>query len=230
MKNKTIAIIGTIVICVTVLLFFTLVWPRTIMQLASFQCIILAELIVTIGSILLVKYANRTAKTMILAGMSTVLLIYAAVSVSVSLLFLFSPSFFLSTLICIQVVLLAIAAIVSLLMITATKSVAKEDLAVRQAVTRIKAMQDDAFMLTEDPANKAYHGKLEKIYEAIRYCDNATYAPSDDKIALKLMELTTALQAEGDDKEPQIHGIINEIMLLTKKRALEVQNMKAGGV
>jgi hypothetical protein len=46
---------------------------------------------------------------------------------------------------------------------------------------------------------------------------------------LKIIDLETMLQGESDDCESKIDELLNEILLLTKKRALEVQNMKKGG-
>jgi preprotein translocase subunit SecA len=78
--------------------------------------------------------------------------------------------------------------------------------------------------------NKEYKEKLTKIYEAIKYCDKASYAPSDDKMALKIMDLETALQSESSESKNKVDEILNEILLLTKKRTVEVQSMKRGGI
>jgi len=233
MKNKPItpiAIIGSIIMVVTAVLFFTLTRRPTDVQWISFIFLLLAEGIAIGGSIALSKYAGHTEKTMIIAGVSALIWIYTGISMLISLIFITGAFRSVKAIVNFQLIILAIAAIIALLLITATKSVSEKNKATLQAVAQIKQIQDDVFMLMSDERNKAHKGKLEKIYEAIRYCDNATYAPADDKIALKVMELETALQEVDSNDESKVEGLLNEILLLTKKRTLEVQNMKAGGI
>ena len=71
---------------------------------------------------------------------------------------------------------------------------------------------------------------LETIYETIRYGDNTAYVPADKELSIKIIELETAISDEDDDRLNQIDGILNEMLSLVKKRTLEVQNIKRGGL
>jgi len=231
MKTKTsIPIIGAIIIGITCLMFFILAKEPTVVQWTSFTFMIFAELIAIGGVMAIGKYSKNPEKTMFIAGMSSLIWIYLPVSLIVSLIFVTGLIDSVTAIITIQLIILAVTAIIAILMTVFTKSVSDKNKATLQSVAQIKQIQDDVFILMNDERNSAYRDKLEKIYEAIRYCDNATYVSSDDKIVLKVMELETVFQNDGEDKDSTVDGLLNEIILLTKKRTVEVQNMKRGGI
>ena len=191
---------------------------------------ITVEIMATASIIIIGKYSKKTEPTMLIAGTSVIIPIYAGVSLLISLIFATGLFDSIKALVTIQLLFLAIAAIIVILLLLFAKSSSEKDKSALQSAAQIKQTQDDLFILMNDDRNSAYKKKLEKLYEAVRYCDNGTYAPSDDKIAVKVIELENALLDDSEDKDSKVDGLINELLLLNKKRTLEVQNKKRGGI
>ena len=176
------------------------------------------------------RLTSKADKTMVIVGFSTIIMIYTAISLIISLIFITDIFESIASLITIQVLLFALAAIVAVVYFTFTKMASDKDKSILQAISIVKQNCDDISVLMNDSKNIEYRNKLEKIYESIKFCNNSVSVPSDDKIAQKIIELDYLLGNESDATKGKVEDILNEIIVLTKKRELEAQNAVRGGV
>jgi len=225
-KNKIVLMVGGLIVALTCLLFFAITRDRTSVQWISFVFILYAECLVTGMLILIREFSNKTDKVMTIVGLTAVTMVYAVVSIIVSLVFLTGSIDSISSLIIIQLILAILAAIVVVVFIAFTKYASDKDKSILHASASIKQNYDDIAVLMSNDRYINYKDKLNRLYESLRYCNNAVYVPYDDKIALKIIELENVF--DNNNHIDKADEVINEIAVLIKKRELEAQNANRG--
>lgn len=223
------AIIGLIVIAMTLLIFFTAVTERHAIQWVSLLFIIFAELITPGGFILIDEYAKNTSGVMLRAGTYSLPFIYFIATTAVSIMYMSGVGGNVKWLVMIDVIILALTVAIMVPIFASSKTINEKNRSVLQSAAMFKQL-GDSVMLLKNAKNSKYTAQLEKIYDAIRYCDNSVYVPSDDLIAVKINKLEEVLGADAGDKDERIRAMTDEILLLAKKRAAEARGIQSGGV
>lgn len=222
------AIIGLIVIAVTLLIFFTAVTERHAIQWVSLLFIIFAELITTGGFILIDEYAKNTSGVMLRAGTYSLLFIYFIATTAVSIMYMSGVGGSVKWLVMIEFIILALTVAIMVPIFASSKTINEKNRSVLQSAAMLKQL-GDSVMLLKNAKNSKYTAQLEKIYDAIRYCDNSVYVPSDDLIAVKINELEEVLGADAGEDE-RVNAMTDEILLLAKKRASEARGIQSEGL
>jgi len=228
-KNKIIIMVGGLIVTLTCLLFFAITRDRTPVQWVSFIFILYAECLVTGILILIREFSNKTDKIMSVVGITAVTAVYAVVSMIVSFVFLTGSIDSISSLVIVQLILAILAAIIVVVFIAFTKLASDKDKSILHASASVKQNYDDIAILISNEKYVNYKDRLNRIYESLKYCNNAVYVPSDDKIALKIVELENVFSDNSDNQKDKADEVINEITVLIKKRELEAQNANRGG-
>ena len=228
-RNKTTALIGILVFLVTIFLFFILTEDTTIVSWVSLIFIIVAEIGLFGGLIIADILADKSAGVMMRSGINGVLSIYAIVSIITSIVFMINANDTVKALITIQIVIAAVSAILIILITSISKSVGENSKNVFKSVNKIQELTNKAAILQDNTKYSAYKKQLEKVLEAIKYCDNATTVETDDIVSDKIAELERILLEESDNKDDQVTNIVDTILLLMKQRAAGVKNIKSGG-
>jgi len=234
MENKgraiAAAIIGLIVIAVTFIIFFTAISKWETIHLVSLLFIILTELIVVCGFIAVDNYAQHSSGVMLRSGAFSLLFLYFIATVIVSIMFLTGFGSSIKWLVALQLVIMAITAIIMVLLIANSKSLYEKNRTLLQSAAILKQLEDLVLLLKSNVKNDKYARQLEKVFEAIRYCDNSAYVSSDDLIAVKINVLEEILRTDSESKDEKVGSVTDEILLLIKKRAAEVSVLKAGSI
>jgi len=229
-KSNVILIIGGLIVFITCLLFFTINRERTPVQWVSFIFIINAEIAAICMLMLIRRLSCKTEKTMMIIGLSVITALYIAISLFISFIFLIGNIERVSSLIVIQFILIALVLIIITLLYTFSKIASDKDKSLLQAISGVKQNCDNIALLASKEQNQNYKSRLDSIYESLKYCNNSVYVPSDDKIAVKIVEFENLLNDEGKIQEEKIEIILNEIDILIKKREIEAQNANKGGI
>ncbi|ULQ59184.1 hypothetical protein K7I13_11860 [Brucepastera parasyntrophica] len=228
-RTNITAIIGSICVLLTLLIFFLVpAYERTLINWLGLSFILLAEAVCTCGIIVLDRAATSSGGIMLRSGGISVLLLYAAASIFISILFqlLFRDS--IRLFIILQAVIIAIAGILFLIILTAGLNTAARNEKVLNTVSEMQSLADRIAFLKNNEKNTAYKPRLEKLYESILYTDSTLPITNDGKIAGKCTELEQVFAGAGDGEESKIDSLIYEIQLLINQKVAESKAAKRG--
>ncbi len=225
-----ILIIGFIVLITTLLIFFTAGSTHDLIDWLSLVFIIVAEFSVTGGLIAVNHYSEQTFGIMLRAGAYSLFVLYFIAATVVSTVFLAGILNSTGLLVTIQLIIIAIAAIIMILLVNSSNYVAEKNRDADEAISVFQQMENSLILLKSDSRNRQYASKIEKIYETIRFSDKSCYLDSDEIIAEKITELEMSLTEGSSKNDEEIKAVLEELLLLTKKRSLEVSGIKTGGI
>ena len=126
-REKAIGLSGIIVLAVTIILYLLMSSHRNLLSYVTFAMILLSETILFAGLIAIEKWANRTSQIILRAGCGTALVIYTVVSLVISLIYMITDVQSIKVFIFLQVVLLAILAILEIALFTVAINVKKDE-------------------------------------------------------------------------------------------------------
>ncbi|RNC28481.1 MAG: hypothetical protein AWM53_01461 [Candidatus Dichloromethanomonas elyunquensis] len=225
------AIIGLIIVSVTLLIFFVAVTERHAIQWAGLGFIILAELVGTGGVIFFnEEYLRNTSGVMLRAGGYSLLFLYFLATAAVSVHYISGYGGSIKWLVTLNLIILAFTAVIMILIFVSSRHNYDQNYAVLRSVAMIKQISDSVMLLKSNIQNSKYRNPLEKIHDALRYCDNSVYVSTDDLIKIKINYLEEILGSETVDKDEKVRVITDEILLLAKRRAAQAKEIKAGGI
>lgn len=227
-KSWVAAVVGPIVVAVTFWFFFTTDSANESIHRAGYSFIILAEVLATGGFILLESWESRGA--MLRSGVYGTLILYFVAAVIVSFLFLSMNAQSVLWLVTVQIVVLAVTAIIMVLLIAAGQSMSAKDSRTLDAANRVQQMAETVKLLGGNPQNQDYAGRLTEVYEAIKYCDSSVSVPTDDLISAKISALEVVLRENTVNKKEKLTAIIDEMLSLVQKRTLEAKNTHRGSI
>lgn len=234
-STKTIlyAAIGTIVIIVTLAVFFIGFGgeAKSALDWASLAFTLFSELAL-FTCIIVVSMAKSSANQIVAgAGIVSTAFIYWVAVTFVSIL---GESIFKTNLrgfITTQIFLMSAAAIVSILLYMLSISVKAGDEKTVIAKQLLTGCEKAVFLLRETADLREYFLPLNRLYEEIKYSDKAAENSKDHVIYAKINELSEFMtNKNGDINTESVSERINEIILLIKDRNLMVRQTKQGGL
>lgn len=228
-KTSTIALVGLILIAVIVGLFFLMTDAdaRTEIDWWSLAFMAGAVLLATLGLMFVTVYQN-THQHALIAGASPVLTLYGVAGVGIAFLFrrFFRESY--RGMIALEVILMALALIVTIVLFNNAKRFGASSAATMYASATLGGFVARADTLYKNNRSAPFARSLEQVYEALRYCDHSTSAGADAAIHQQLYELETMLTnvAPPDQIERQAGMLVATV----NQRNAEVRQVKAGGI
>ncbi len=230
-RNKTaVLMIGFILIVITLLLFYLLPEERQFIDWVGIGFIVLAEIVFSCSFIIIEKAAIKSEGTLLRSGGYSIISLYSFAALVISLLYMWLFREGIKYLLAIQLVLVAIAAILLILVVMSATHIAEKNKETLQAVSTMQVLLNKVIVLQNSEANKPYGQKLNLLYEAIRYCDNSASVPTDDLISSKISELEHMLESSLENKDDRVDETIDQILLFMKKRTTEVSSLKVGRI
>ncbi len=229
-RNKITAVIGAIIVSVTLVVFFMITENREKIDWTGLIFILAAEIGLFGGLIGADIEAGRSSSLMLRSGAYSVLGIYAVTATSLSILFMSVSSLreHIKLFVAAQIILIAVAAAILLLLIASSRSVSEKHSAAEQSVSKMQAFIGRVLAMKEDPKNSAYAASLSEIYETMKYSDASASLTGDDMISQKIAELETLLSSEADGKGEKASSIMDDILSLLKQRSAEMKISKHG--
>jgi hypothetical protein len=151
---------------------------------------------------------------------------YALFVIISSILYMMSRSSFVRGFLILQMILLAAAAVVTLIMAGASKGRAQRDKKVLQADTMVKEFEAELMLIRELTERKS---DVDKLIEGIKYSDTSVMVDADVELNDAISNLENIVRADelGDD---DFDKAIKDIEFLIKKRNLQTRNAKQGGI
>lgn len=219
-RNIITAVIGAFVIALTFVLYFLIVRNPEIMDWIGLIFILIAEISLFGGLIATDIKARQSTGVMLRSGAYSVLIVYTAVAVILSILFLSVPGLRddIRLFIAVQIVIIAVTAIILLLIIAGSRAVANSNKAAEQSVSSMYGLMNKVMAMKDDSKNFQYSDSLGKIYEATQ----------DDALSDKIIKLESILSSDIDDKTEKVTQIINDILLLVKQKTADLKARKSG--
>lgn len=193
---------GTIVLVVTLFMFFLNVNTRESIDWAALLFMVLGEVVFFNGIIVIDNLAQRGSGLMLRAGGFTVLSFYGIAAVLLSILFLNAFRTHLGLLISFQLAILAAAVIVLIVLYGAARGVGEREAVTADSMNQMRELYNQADTLARQYRGTKHSRQLEAIAEAIRYCDYSSYTADDKAIQEKLRLLGEVLQDSSIDSSP----------------------------
>ncbi|MDF2941306.1 MAG: hypothetical protein K0S01_164 [Herbinix sp.] len=227
---NAIEIIGFILILLTILLFGILPGQRTSLDWISICFVLAAEIEFILGFLFVQREAGHLEGTMLYSGAISIIALYSAISILVSILFMLVFREETRYLVAIQIILMSITAILLVLIYISSAHLAEKNNSSMQAVSGMQELLNKVTVLQSATSNSPYSSQLNALYEAIRYSDYSTIVPTDESVAGKITELELVLGSALEDKDGSIRNLVDSILVLMKQRAAEAASQKVGGI
>jgi len=232
-KSKTIAIIGIslIILIVTLVVFFLgyTNHPNKVIDWIGLTFVLISEIALFGGTtaILLRKYTG--SQKLFVLGIFSILCIYFTITCILSI---FSKNIFENNVrgfTTTQIIIMAIVLIISILLYTIGISVTEKDSKIMYSRLIMKDCESLAFSLKSNAKFHVYFSLLNKIYEEIKYSDKTKSINEEQAIYDKINKLEEVLSNnKSNPKVEDISIIVDEIVLLIKKRNLSVLQLNQG--
>lgn len=227
-NEKVISVSGTLIIFLTVFLFFLLTVDRPVLICSSFGFILWAEAVFFFGLIIIGRITKNTQVIMLRSGIGMIVTAYSVLSVILSVISSNSRMIELKGLWALQASLLVISIITAMVIYQFAIHVRKNTDIVQNDAAEINNIIDRINILKTDDKNKEYALLLTNLADNYRFSDTSTLVQSDRELEKQVTILEAALrESEGADKE-SIQSIIGSAAVLINKRKIEVRNTKIG--
>ncbi len=227
---KATEIIGLVLIAVTIAQFFLLTNTKELIDWICIGLILLAEVIM-ITAVLYIesKLVFRNA-IMFRTGMYIVIGVFTGASILTSILFqvLFRDG--LRYLFAIQLILVAIFAIIMVVVYHSSLYIGNVNSSTKQSIHQMNALLSKVELIQSIHGNGKLKSELSQLSEAVRFCDVSTTVATDDTIGARLVELHSMIEGNGEAQLEATKKLIQDIMLLVKQRSQEVKLLKVGGI
>lgn len=225
-RIKISAIIGVVLFLATVLIF-ALSQPQIFTSTILGFVFLLYSEIMFFGGFALVEYlSSKTSGIITRAGLGITIGAYALVVFASSIIYMNLHINSARGFLVLQVLLVACAAIISIILVAVSKNKYTSDSKALKADTMVRGFADE-LVLIRDMSDKKE--SIDKLVEAMKYTDTSTMVDADVEIDEAIGELKNIVSAEGSD-ESKLNKSIEKIEFLIKKRNLQTRNEKQGGI
>ncbi len=233
MKNRIVKateIIGLVLIVVTIAQFFLLTNKKELIDWICIGLILLAELIMITAVLYIEKKLVVRNAIMFRTGMYIVIGGFTGASILTSILFqvLFRDA--LRYLFAIQLILIAIFAIIMVVVYHSSLYIGNMNSSTKQSISKMNALLNKVELIQSVHGNGKLKLALNQLSDAVRFCDVSTTVAIDETIGDRLVELHSMIEVNSEAQLEATKKLIQDIMLLVKQRSQEVKLLKVGGV
>jgi hypothetical protein len=229
-KTHANSLIALIVIITTLIVFLSVnaVHGRTAIDWYALVFVLISEAAL-FGSIFMISTGKSTMhNNLIKLGIVTTLFFYWVASVAISTL---ARGIFVNSIggfVTIQIILCAIAAIITIILFMFDASIAAKDEKLMNSGLLMQNCENLALSLKSNTAFSDYQELLNKLYEEIKYSDKTASVDEEIIIYSQLTELSNTLN-NSNATEQEIFKAVDAIILSIKERNLSIRELKQGG-
>lgn len=231
MKNSfralTVGIAGLSIIAVTLGIFFLQQFEKTGIYWWALFFVLLSELALFVGLEVLGTIQSNFSKVFVRSGIFYVLLLYFLITI-ISCLFVGKFKDNINTFISIEIIIIAITAILTLSIFAFSHRISLKDKKIIDDRKFMSACQKRICNLLAVNKNGKFDKRLNSLYESIRYCDKIGSSSVDEKITLQITKLEKSLKY-SDRTDEEVNSAFDEILALLKQRNAEILETKRGG-
>lgn len=201
-RSKTILISGgiTIITTIIILLLFFKDWFG-VSSIAAVT-IIWSEIVFFGGLIFAEWISKRTEQIIVRSSIYVTVFVYAIANILISVLFILELRWFVKSFIAIELILLAIAAIIILISVSVGSNVANLNAHIMESVNNMERIVGRLDELVINPDCREFSPKIKKLSDDLRFTDCSKIVPEDIEIDKVVGELEILA---GDGKE-----VVNE--------------------
>lgn len=233
-KVRTLATmaIGLIIFIVTLVVFLLgyTNHPKEGIDWIGLIFVLISEIALFGGSTVILAKKYPSNQMLLVSGVISTLSIYWIATIILSI---FSKNIFgdnIRGLVTINVVILALALIISIALYAAGINVHEHDSRLKFSRLIMKDCESLAFSLKSNTSFSDYHSLLNKVYEEIKYSDKTKSSENDETIYNKIQFLKELLSNnQNKPKIEDVSSIADEIILLIKERNLSILQLNQGG-
>lgn len=221
--------IGAIVIATTLAIFFLgePLSTKSRLEWLSLAFVILSEIALFTGTTILSAQVSPTSKIIMHSGMLSTLFIYwLATLVGVFFKDLFKDN--LSGYIILQVIIIAITAIIIILLQSIAARVGNMDASIEYSRGLMDDCQKRLFGLKSNDGYLQFQEPLNDLYEMLKYGDKIGSSTVDSEIAGEIANLEKALANKETLLTINTDTIVGNLKLLIKQRDMELAQAKRG--
>ncbi|AET70548.1 hypothetical protein Desor_5159 [Desulfosporosinus orientis DSM 765] len=221
--------IGAIVVAATLAIFFLgdSISAKTSLDWLSLAFIILSEIALFAGTTIMSMQVSPTNKILIHSGITSTLVIYWLIT----LVGAFFKDIFKDNLngyIILQVIIIAITAIIILSLNSIATRVGNMDASIEHSRGLMDECQKRLFGLKSNDAYIEYQEPLNDLYEMLKYGDKIGSTTVDSEIANEIAILEKSLANKETSLTSTTDTLVDSIRFLIKQRNMELSQAKRG--
>ncbi len=221
-------VIGIIVMAITLAVFFlsNQIEGITSIKWLSLSFVLLSELVLFTAVVAVLIHTSKTSKVLISSGSIVTLFIYWVATVTSSI---FANTFKgnINKFVTIQVLLIGITAVIIIILVALAKKAKIEDEKILSSRLFMEDCEKHLYILKSENKYAEYKGKLNSLYETVKYSDKNGNSSADSGILKSIKDLEKVIKE--NESTVDLEEIINEIASLLKQRKAEVLQIKRGG-
>lgn len=217
------AIIGIIVITVTILVFFILGFEKSTANYISFGFLIFSEIVCFLGGLICSNVNDITNKVFLRSGSLSVLSLYF---IGALILLLISGIFKVNAniLLILEILLTAVMMIILIVIVISTNRINNSEQKTIEDRKLMQICEKRVYDLLIDTKNKPFENDINSIYEMLKYADKIGVATVDEKIVGAILKLEEGLRTSTINIEH-----FEEVKSLIAMRNMELSEAKRGG-
>jgi len=220
-------IIGLIIIVITVAVFFVIEVEKTTLHYSALLFLLLSEFALFSGLVGLQFLGSKHSKVFMRSGITVTLILYFVVTL-ISIVFTNAFEGKNSSFVLLEVVIVAIFAIITVIIFAFSRGIAGEDNRIVEARGFMDVCEKKVYNLMADAQNKDYAAPLKSVYEGLKYSDKIGMSSVDSKIDESIDKLEAFLGSNEKNRE-EIMTALDEVSSLIKRRKAEISESKRGG-
>jgi hypothetical protein len=231
-KALTGAVIGGIVILITLIIFFfgSTKAEKESVDIAALIMVLFSEIVLFGGIAALNLFTGYKDRIFIKSSIITTLFLYWAAAVIFSLLSCRIYAGNVSGFVTVHLAVFGIALIILILIAVSFRSVSENDPKIINSGALIKKCENTAKLLSTNTNYVKYRDALNRVYEDIKYSDKTVEVEEDKLISSQLSVLSEKLSSDIKDGSKDINNSIEIIKQIVRQRELTIRELKRGGI
>jgi hypothetical protein len=225
-------LIGLIVISVTLVGFFIGFGngQKENIDYIALVFVLISELVLFGMMIFIDNFKNKANGLFLHSGIISALVLYWIATTLISILLPGVLKDNINAFITVQILVLALSAIIVLLIIIASSAVKDKGEKTAECNLLLQECERMVFSLKSNKKYKSIGRGLSDLYDELRFSDKSSSMQSEDsEINVRIIELKGKLEVDENDESHDIKGNIEDIILLIKNRNMAVKQLKSGG-
>jgi hypothetical protein len=229
-RSITISIIGVITLIVTIIISTLCIADWSGLTVLAFSTIIWTEVVFFGGMVLVEWAAERTEQVFTRSALYVLFSAYAVINIPVSILYIAFLKQARTSFVIVEVVLLAVIAIIMVVSLSASKRVYQCNQKTMENLAGIEAMIERLNKLAVSPECETYSSALKKLSDDLRFTDISASAPEDTEIAVAISSIEIEVKSAGENTAETIKETLVRLNSLIAQRKLAVCASKKGRV
>lgn len=229
-RSKTILISGSITIIATIIILLLFVKHWFGVSSIAAVAIIWSEIFFFGGLIFAEWISKRTEQVIVRTSIYFTVLAYAIINILISVLFMLVLSWFIKSFIAIELILLAISAIIIIISVSAGSSIANSNAHIMASVNNMERIVGRLDKLAIKPECREFSSKIKKFSDDLRFTDCSKTVPEDIEIDKLIGEIEILVDDNSDAINEKMNKKLDCLYELICKRNIALHIKQSGTI